>query len=410
MDRISSFQCRDCGRTYGRPHPLRCPNCGGLLVIRYAPDALRAFDRDALGGAGLWRYWMFLPIDDPRQRVSLGEGGTPLLACPRLGAQIGLPNLWLKYEGANPTGTVKDRSTVTSVSAALERGCTAVGVVTSGNGGSAVSAYAARAGLKSFIFVPASVAEPKLVQMARTATQVVLIEGNYDDVNAVYLETLKQLGGRLFDCAAHDNPYKQQGKKTLAYEVAEQMDWTVPDFFAVPVGVGDIFLAAHLGFEDLLSVGWTSRRPRLIAAQSQAASPVVDAFHSGAARIGSVVAQPTVAEGVAVGQPGARGQWILDVLREQDGLAEAVSDDEVMAAQSLLAAIEGVWAGPTACTALAAVMRLAKTGQLSPAARVVVLISETGLKGTYPVTQRTVSPADPAALAERIAAQLPAEN
>ena len=409
MERISSFQCRDCGRSYGRPHPLRCPNCGGLLVIRYDLGALRAFDRDALTGAGLWRYWMFLPIDDPRQRVSLGEGGTPLLACPRLGAQIGLPNLWLKYEGANPTGTVKDRSTVTSVSAALERGAAAVGVVTSGNGGSAVSAYAARAGLKSFIFVPASVAEPKLVQIARTATQVVLIEGNYDDVNAVYLETLHRLGGRLFDCAAHDNPYKQQGKKTLAYEIAEQMGWTTPDFFAVPVGVGDIFLAAHLGFDDLLAVGWTTSRPRLIAAQSTAAAPVVNAFHAGSP-IGSVVAQPTVAEGVAVGQPGARGQWILDVLRAQDGMAEAVNDEEVMTAQSLLASSEGVWAGPTACTALAAVMRLARTGQLTPAARVVVLISETGLKGTYPVTQRQVSPSDPAVLAERIAEQLPAEG
>ena len=406
MDRIAGFQCRDCGQIFGRPHPLACPNCGGLLVVRYAPEAIRRFDRGALTGSGLWRYWMFLPIDDPRQRVSLGEGGTPLLATSRLGQKIGLPNLWLKYEGANPTGTVKDRSTVTSVSAAFERGASAVGIVTSGNGGSSVSAYAARAGLKSFVFVPASVAEPKLVQIARSATRVFLIEGNYDAVNAVYLKTVARLGSRLFDCAAHDNPYKQQGKKTLAYELAEQMGWEVPDFFVVPVGVGDIFLAAHLGFDDLLAAGWTTGRPRLVAAQSAAASPIVDAFRSGAARVGSVVAQPTVAEGVAVGEPGARGQWILELLREQDGLAEAVDDDEVMAAQTLLAATEGVWAGPTACTALAATIRLAAAGHIPRSARVVVLISETGLKGTYPATERQVSPGDPEAIAELIVGQL----
>jgi threonine synthase len=406
MDRIVGFQCRDCGQSFGRPHPLACTRCGGLLVVRYAPEALSRFDRGALTGAGLWRYWMFLPIDDARHRVSLGEGGTPLLASSRLGHKIGLPHLWIKYEGANPTGTVKDRSTVTSVSAALERGASAVGVVTSGNGGSSVSAYAARAGLKSFIFVPASMAEPKLVQIARSATHVFLIEGNYDAVNAVYLETVARLGSRIFDCAAHDNPYKQQGKKTLAYELAEQMDWDVPDFFAVPVGVGDVFLAAHLGFDDLLSVGWTARRPRLVAAQSVAASPIVDALRSGAVKVGSVVAQPTVAEGVAVGQPGARGQWILELLREREGLAEAVRDDEVIAAQTLLAATEGIWAGPTACTALAATIRLAAAGHIPRSARVVVLISETGLKGTYPAIQRRVSPADPDAIAESIAGQL----
>jgi threonine synthase len=147
-----------------------------------------------------------------------------------------------------------------------------------------------------------------------------------------------------------------------------------------------------------------------VAAQSAAAAPVVAAFHSGTPKIGSVVAQPTVAEGVAVGQPGARGQWILDVLREQDGLAEAVTDADVMAAQSLLAATEGIWAGPTACTALAATIRLAAAGQIPAAARVVVLISETGLKGTYPASARQVSPADPAAIAAAITQQLPAES
>lgn len=406
-ERISGFQCWECGQlVVDRPYPLKCPECGGLLVIRYDPEVLRQLARAALIGTGVWRYWMFLPVQEPRYRITLGEGGTPLLPCSRLGKAIGLPDLWIKYEGANPTGTVKDRSTVTSVSAALERGYTAVGVVTSGNGGSSVSTYAARAGLKSFIFVPATVAEPKLVQMARCATQVFLIEGNYDAVSRVYLETMARLGSQVFDCAAHDNPYKQQGKKTLAYEIAEQMNWEVPDFLVLPVGVGDILLAARLGFEDLARVGWVSKHPRFVAAQSTAADPVVAAFQTGQPSVGGCVAKPTVAEGVAVGQPGARGQWVLETLRENDGLAEAVTDAEVMEAQELLASTEGIWAGPTGCVALAATIRLVQSSKIPGHARVVVLISETGLKGEYPPSPRQISDDDPELIAEQIAQRI----
>lgn len=392
QERVAGLRCRNCGARFPKVYLRRCPECGGLLVVQYDWELLRSAARDALGGPGIWRYWPLLPVTDPAHFVSLDEGRTPLLHAPRLGAALGLHDLWIKYEGTNPTGTFKDRSSATAVSSALEFGFWATALVTTGNGGSAVASYSARAGLKSFIFAPTHSAQPKLHHMAACATELVLVEGDYDAISRTYKQLIDQVEG-VFDCGGLASPYKLEGKKSLAYEVAESFGWQTPDVVICPVGTGDQFVAAWLGFEDLVRLGWIERRPRMVCVQSTVADSIVAAWREGH-ELRPRPAGRTVAEGVAIGDPGAKGEWILDILREGDGLGVTPEDDEILAAQRLLAKTEGLWAGPTGAIAVAGAARLARDGTLAHDARVVCIVSETGLKGEYPPLKRAATPPD----------------
>lgn len=388
--RVTGLRCRGCRAEFPKIYLRRCPNCDGLLVVQYDWDLLRGKARKALGGPGVWRYWPLLPVTDPANFVTLGEGQTPLLPVPRLGAALGLRDLWIKYEGTNPTGTFKDRSSATAVSTALEFGFWATALVTTGNGGSAVATYSARAGLTSFIFAPSHSAQPKLQHMAACATKLILVEGDYDQISRTYRGLLDQVEG-VFDCGGLASPYKLEGKKTLSYEVAESFGWRAPDLLVCPVGTGDQFIAAWLGFEDLVRLGWIERLPRLVAVQSTAADSIVRAWREGG-ELRPQQAGRTVAEGVAIGDPGAKGEWILDILRQGEGMGVTPDDDEILSAQRLLAQTEGLWAGPTGSIAVAAAARLAREGAVDPDARVVCVVSETGLKGEYPPLERAPTP------------------
>src|SRR3989441_79503 len=212
--------CIDCGTVHPLGYRLECEKCRGLLELRYDLDVLRARGPALLEGAGLWRYAPVLPIADPAHRVTLGEGGTPLLECPRLAQRLGVRRLVIKFEGANPTGTVKDRSSATGVAAALQFGFTATSVVSSGNAGSSIAAYSARAGLRSLIFAYERASAPKLLHMAATTADLVLYHGVYDDLITHWDRLVES---RLFfDCGASRNAYKHEGKKTIGYEIAEQ--------------------------------------------------------------------------------------------------------------------------------------------------------------------------------------------
>lgn len=389
-DRVRGLRCRNCNAHFPKVYLRRCPSCQGLLVVQYDWERLQTTALDALGGPGVWRYWPLLPVTDPAHFVSLEEGNTPLLRVPRLGAALGLRDFWIKYEGTNPTGTFKDRSSATAVGTALEFGFWATALVTTGNGGSAVATYSARAGLTSFIFAPTHSAQPKLQHMAACATELVLVEGDYDAISRTYKHLIEQVDG-VFDCGGLASPYKLEGKKTLSYEVAESFGWQAPDVVVCPVGTGDQFVAAWLGFGDLVRLGWTERAPQMVCVQSTVADSIVAAWREGH-ELRPQRAGRTVAEGVAIGDPGAKGEWILDILRQANGLGVAPGDDEILAAQRLLAKTEGVWAGPTGAIAVAGAARLAREGQLDPDARVVCIVSETGLKGEYPPLQRAATP------------------
>ena len=373
----TGLRCIDCGRAYPLTYRLECESCHGLLELRYDLATLRAHGPGALSGRGLWRYAPVLPIPDPAHRVTLGEGETPLLDCPRLARRLGVRALTLKFEGTNPTGTVKDRSSTTAVAAALQFGFPAISVVSSGNAGSSIAAYGARAGLRTLVFAYARTAAPKLLHMAATTGDLVLYEGVYDDLITIWDQLVEERW--FFDGGASRNAYKHEGKKTLAYEIAEQSGWDPPDVVVSPVAVGETFIAAARGFREMTEAGWIPRMPRMVAAQATRANAIVRAFGTGTGIVPLKIGY-TVAEGLAVGDPGRKGTWALRLLRELGGEAGDAEDETILAMQRTLARVEGVWAGPTAVAALATLARLLEERRLDPAQRFCVIVSETGLK------------------------------
>jgi threonine synthase len=356
---------------------LQCPSCGGLLELIYDLGALAQAGPAALVGGGLWRYAPVLPIADPAHRVTLGEGQSPLLECPALGRRLGVRRLLAKFEGSNPTGTVKDRSSATAIGAALQFGFTATSVVSSGNAGSSIAAYSARAGLYSLVFAYEKTSAPKRLHMAAAATDFVVYKGVYDDLIAIWDRLAED---RLFfDCGASRNAYKHEGKKTIAWEIAEQLGWQAPDVLVAPHAVGETFIAAHRGFTELEQLGFIPRRPLMVAAQAARANPLVRAWREHRA-IEPIAIGYTVAEGLAAGNPGKKGAWALRILRETGGVAGDAEDEEILEMQRLLASTEGIWAGPTGVASLAVLRRLLIDKAVDPDATICVILSETGLK------------------------------
>jgi len=395
--------CIDCGAIHPLGYRLECEKCRGLLELIYDLDRLRRDGPALLRGTGLWRYAAVLPVADPAHRVTLGEGGTPLLEAPRLARQLGVRRLRLKFEGANPTGTVKDRSSATAVAAALQFGFTTTSVVSSGNAGSSIAAYSARAGLRSLVFAYERASAPKLLHMAATTPDLVIYKGVYDDLITIWDRLVEDRV--FFDCGASRNAYKHEGKKTIAYEIAEQSGWAPPDVVVAPVAVGETFIAAARGFGEMHAAGWIPRVPRMVAAQATRANAVVRAFRDGTA-ITPLTIGYTVAEGLAAGKPGRKGDWVLRLLRERQGAAGDAEDDEILAAQRTLARTEGVWAGPTGVATLAVLMRLLGERALDPAQDICVILSETGLKTEAEPPSRSGVAFDEASLRRLVAERL----
>jgi threonine synthase len=395
--------CIDCGTTYPLGYRLECEHCRGLLELIYDLDRLRRDGHACLSGGGLWRYAAVLPIADPAHRVTLGEGATPLLDAPRLARQLGVRRLRLKFEGSNPTGTVKDRSSATAVGAALQFGFTTTSVVSSGNAGSSIAAYSARAGLRSLIFAYERASAPKLLHMAATTPDLVIYKGVYDDLISIWDRLVEDRA--FFDCGASRNAYKHEGKKTIAYEIAEQSGWAPPDVVVAPVAVGETFIAAARGFREMHAAGWIPRVPRMVAAQATRANAVVRAFRAGTG-ITPLTIGYTVAEGLAAGKPGRKGDWVLRLLREQGGTAGDAEDEDILAAQRTLARTEGVWAGPTGVATLAVLMRLLAARALDPAQDICVILSETGLKTEAEPPSRSGLAFDEASLRRLVAERL----
>jgi threonine synthase len=373
----TALRCIDCETTLPLGYTLQCPRCSGLLELLYDADKLQKEGSSIFTGGGLWRYAPVLPIADPAHRLSLGEGQTPLLDCPRLGKRLGVRRLVVKFEGANPTGTVKDRTSATAIGAALQFGFRVTSVVSSGNAGSSVGAYSARAGLRSLVFCYERASAPKLLHMAATASDLVIYQGVYDDLIALWDALADE---RLFfDCGASRNPYKHEGKKTIAYEIAEQLGWRAPDVLVAPTAVGETFVAAYRGFAEMERWGFIARRPIMAAAQAARANAIVTAWRDKAPLVPIKIGY-TVAEGLAAGNPGRKGEWVLRILRETGGVAGQAEDDEILAAQQMLAREEGIWAGPTGSASLAVLIRLLADRLVDPASTICVIVSETGLK------------------------------
>jgi threonine synthase len=389
---LSHLECSRCGARHDADRPTGLCPCGGPLLARYDLAALRAAAGPAdLAGREptLWRYHELLPVRAERSVVSLGEGMTPLLPLPRLGAALGLERLLMKDDGLLPTGTFKARGAAVGVSRAGELGIAAVAMPTNGNAGAAWAAYCARAGIRSLIVMPVDAPAVNRAEVAGVGAELHLVDGLIGDAAGLVQRAVAADPG-IFDASTLKEPYRIEGKKTIGYEIAEQLGWTMPDVVLCPTGGGVGLIAVHKALRELLALGWVrGALPRLVAVQAAGCAPVVAAFESGAAETVAWPDARTVAFGVTVPKP-LGDALILDGVRATGGTAVAVGDDELLDAQRQVAALEGAFVCPEGAAAFAAAGWLRASGWLRPAETVVVLNTGAGMK--YPATVPDLAP------------------
>ena len=364
VESMSFFSHLECSRPCGagpadaRTRQHLCA-CGAPLLARYDLAAARSWRRDSLRDRvpTMWRYRELLPVFDNEAPVTLGEGFTPLLHAPRLGAALGLQRLYVKDESLNPTNSFKARGQSTAVTRARALGARTLSIPSAGNAGTALAAYAARAGLEARVFLPRD-AKPAFARECELyGATLTLVDGLITDAGRVAAAAGTSLG--WYDVSTLKEPYRLEGKKTMGYELAEQLDWTLPDWVVYPTGGGTGLIGMWKAFEELEAIGWIpeGRRPRMVSVQAEGCAPIVRGFEQGLDR-GVAIDQPrTIADGLRV--PHAVADFLmLRVLRDSRGTALTAADDEMVRAMRRLGAHEGVSAAPEGGAALVAIERL----------------------------------------------------
>ncbi len=381
MTTVSHLECSLCAkrREAGQIHNL-C-ECGGPLLVRYdLATARQNWNREWLAGAPstMWRYAPVLPVRKPESIVSLGEGFTPLLRAPRLGARLGAADLWIKDEGLNPTGTFKARGLSCAVSMARELGIAKLAIPSAGNAASAMAAYAAAAGIEAHIFMPRDVPMSNYVECRSFGARVTLVDGLISDCARIVGERKAAEG--WFDVSTLKEPYRIEGKKTMGYEVAEQFHWKLPGAIFYPTGGGVGLIGMWKAFEEMEALGWIgAARPKMIAVQAEGCQPVVRAFERGEKRSEFWENARTLSAGLRVPKP--LGDFlVLDAVRASGGTAIAVTDDETLDAGVELAESEGLFVAPEGAACFAALRRLLANGFLTSGERIVVYNTGSGLK------------------------------
>lgn len=373
-----SLQCSACGtKAAATGLPTVCPACGlpWLVVHERLPD-VAAKQEVITRGPDMWRYREWLPLADGESPVSLGEGWTPLLEMPRLAARIGVQRLWIKDESQNPTGSFKARGLSAAVTRAVAAGASSLIVPTAGNAGVALSAYARRAGVAARVFAPQSTPPRILQQIQSFGADLELIDGHIGDCGKAARAFAAETGA--FDVSTLREPYRIEGKKTLGLELAEQLGWHLPDVAIYPTGGGTGLIGMWKAFNELAAAGWVSdSAPRLVSVQAQGCSPVVRAFEAGADHTDPWESPQTIAAGLRVPAP-LGGRLMLRAIRETQGLALAVPDEALAAAQRRLASQEGIDAAPEGGATLAALERLLAAGEILPEHRVVLFNTGAG--------------------------------
>ncbi len=379
---VTHLECAACGaRHEARRLQNLCRECGKPLLVRYDLErAARSLTRESLKGrrADLWRYREVLPVEHEENIVSLGEGWTPLLHAARLGEGLGLRRLFIKDESQNPTQSFKARGMAAAVSMAKELGARKLAVPSAGNAAGALAAYAARAGLEAFIFMPRDTPRANVVECEQTGARVTLVDGLITDCGA---EVARRKDGEgWFDVSTLKEPYRVEGKKTLGYELAEQFGWELPDCIVYPTGGGTGLVGMWKAFEEMERMGWIGpKRPRMVSVQSATCAPVVRAFERGERFAAEFENASTVASGLRV--PKAIGDFlILDAIRESGGAALAVSDEELLAAVREVGAAEGLFVAPEGAACLPALKVLLERGEVRPEESVVLFNTGAGVK------------------------------
>lgn len=380
---VTHLVCSACEEPHeaGKLHNL-CVKCGMPLFVHYDLEAAaRTLTKESLRTreATMWRYREVLPVaDSARNTVSLGEGWTPLLHTPRLGGKLGMDQLYVKDEGQNPTGSFKARGMTAAVSMAKELGVKKLAVPSAGNAAGAMAAYAARAGMEAYIFMPDDTPIANVIECREMGAKVTLMKGLITDCGAEVARR-KQAEG-WFDVSTLKEPYRIEGKKTLGYELAEQLDWELPDALLYPTGGGTGLIGMWKAFDEMERMGWIgSKRPRIYSVQAEGCAPIVTAFNEGKTHAGMFPNAHTKASGLRV--PKAIGDFImLDAIRKSGGGAVAVSDEAMIAAVREIGMREGLFVAPEGAACHAALVKLLSTGAIKRDERVVIFNTGCGLK------------------------------
>ena len=379
---VTHLECAACGREHEarRLHNL-CESCGKPLLVRYdLRAAAESLTKESLRTrrADLWRYREVLPVEREENVVTLGEGWTPLLRARRLGERLGIGELFIKDESQNPTQSFKARGMSAAVSMAKELGATKLAVPSAGNAAGALAAYAARAGLESFIFMPRDTPRANVIECEQLGAHVTLMDGLITDCGAEVARRREREG--WFDVSTLKEPYRVEGKKTLGYELAEQLDWTLPDVIVYPTGGGTGLVGMWKAFDEMEAMGWiSSRRPRMISVQAAGCAPIVRAFEEGKRFADEFPDAATTASGLRV--PRAIGDFlILDAVRASKGSAVAVTDEELIRATREIGAAEGIFVAPEGAACLPALKGLLQRGAVKPGERIVLFNTGAGVK------------------------------
>ncbi len=388
---VTHLECSSCGKTY-EPHRLSnvCSQCSKPLLVRYDLKKVASrLKRDRLASreASLWRYREALPVEREENVLTLGEGFTPLVPARRLGQKLGLPRLYIKDESLNPTGSFKARGLSMAVSMAKELGVQKLAIPSAGNAAGALAAYAARAGLEAHIFMPRDTPAANRIECLETGARVHLVDGLITDCGAEVARRKEAEG--WFDVSTLKEPYRVEGKKTMGYELAEQLNWQLPEVIIYPTGGGTGLIGMWKAFDEMEQLGWIGpERPRMITVQAAGCAPIVRAFEQGWEEAPEFENAQTIASGLRV--PRAIGDFLmLRVLRQSGGCALAVSDEAMIAAAREIGSTEGIFCAPEGAACLPALRRLLEQGKVTPDDRVVLFNTGAGVKYLEAFTGRS---------------------
>ncbi len=378
---VSHLSCWGCGRQIPAEQLVNLCPCGKPLRVEYDLDRVReAVSRDewTKRPPGLWRYREVLPLAESEQPVTLGEGATPLLPAPRIAELVGVERIYIKDEAVNPTGSFKARGMTAAVTMARVLGARSLAVPSAGNAGGALAAYAAAAGLSAHVFMPRDAPQANRIECELAGAEVTLIDGLIHDCARALAEGKETEG--WFDVSTLKEPYRVEGKKTLGYELAEQLGWTLPDVIIYPTGGGTGLIGMAKAFDEMETLGWIgSQRPRFVVVQSTGCAPIVRAFDEGRESADLWEEANTVAAGLRV--PKALADFvILRCLRTGGGTAVAIADEELIRDARVLSAATGICACPEGGACLSAARKLSQTGWIKPTESVVLFNTGTGLK------------------------------